>query len=83
MMTISPGTLMIAIKTTQREEERLKSRLDIEKLSEEDFDYYQQYLLDLTIASNEIRSFYELCQTQDPSLPPIDQLLRGHDPFLT
>ena len=82
-MNLSLNTLMIAIKTTQREEERLKARLKAEKLSEEDFDYYQQNLLDLIDAGKELQSFYELRQMQEPSLNPIDQLLSGHDPFLT
>ena len=81
-MNMSLNTLTIAIKATQREEERLRARLKAEKLSEENFDYYQQYLLDLIDAGKELQSLYELRQKREPTLQPIDQLLSGHDPFL-
>ena len=56
----------------------MSDELRDENLSDDDTDYYGNYILDLTKALSEVASAYEASRQVDATLLSFDQLL--HDP---
>jgi hypothetical protein len=58
---------------------RHEAKLTTGDLSDEDADYYGQYVLDLTRALSEVASAYEDARQIDARLPAVEKLLRDAD----
>jgi hypothetical protein len=78
-MNISAETLMMALKSVQRDMTRVEKLIRQKDLSEEDIDYYSELLLDLTRASCDLGSAYEEQRSTMPELPPLADLMNARD----
>lgn len=76
-MQISLNSLMLAIKALQRDIDRHQQMLNAGGLSDEDADYYGQYVQDLTQALGEIGDVYERSRGGHLAAPPLEKLLSG------
>ena len=79
MKQLSATSLMLAVKSLDIEIKRHEAKLTTGDLSDEDADYYGQYVLDLTRAFSEVASAYEDARQIDARLPAVEKLLRDAD----
>lgn len=73
-MNVSLNTLMLAIKAIQRDITRYEELAQREGLSDEDYDYYGQYVLDLTRALSELGDLYRIARESHPECPSLEEL---------
>lgn len=78
-MNLSMNTLMLAIKAVQRDIKRHEDLLQDGTLTEEDCDYYGQYVLDLTKALSELGGTYQAARREHPELPALDELMKRQE----
>lgn len=75
-MEISLNSMMLALKAIQRDLDRHQALLRDDDLTDDDADYYSQYVLDLTRTLGEFSDLYERSRTDEPLAPSLEQLLR-------
>lgn len=73
-MNLSLNTLMLAIKAVQRDIQRHEELAQGVGLSDEDYDYYGQYVLDLTQALSELGDLYRIAREGHPECPSLEDL---------
>jgi len=78
-MNIAAETLMMALKSIQRDIKRVEKMLSQNKLSEEDIDYYSEFVLDLTRAASDLGAAYETKRANMPELPPLSDFINATD----
>ena len=75
-MDMSINTLMLAIKAIERDIKSHEKIAQGEALSDEDSDYYGQYVLDLTQALSELAGLYQIARGGHPECPTLEELVR-------
>ena len=75
-MNMSLNTLMLAIKAIERDIESHEKIAQAEALSDEDSDYYGQYVIDLMQALSELAGLYQIARTGHPECPTLEELVR-------
>ncbi len=73
---ISIDSLMMAIKSVQRDIKRHEELAQDTNLSDDDLDYYGQYVLDLTKVYGELGMAYQEAQKQYPECPLLEELTK-------
>lgn len=74
---ISLDTLSLAIHALDRDVARHTALAQDETLSDDDADYYSQYVLDLMKALSELGDLYEQERRNKPDFPSLDDLLKS------
>ena len=75
-MNMSLNTLMLAIKAIERDIKTQEKLAQDDALSDEDSDYYGQYVLDLTQALSELAGLYQIARVGHPECPTLEELVR-------